>query len=123
MPAGSAQAASAPPPLTSADRRRLAGVLGLLSSSHDGEREAAAEAALRFLEARGLTWADVLGAENTRLAEPEDDLSFCRRHAAHLNEWQAIFTLSLVQRRKAMTAGQRGKLAQTTAELRAKGLS
>jgi hypothetical protein len=51
---------SDPAVLNPADRARLAGILGLLSSDKAGERDAAAHAATRFLTARDLRWSDVL---------------------------------------------------------------
>lgn len=48
--------------LSAPDRERLLKVLGLLSSDHAGERDAAALAAMRFLHERNITWSDVLAA-------------------------------------------------------------
>ena len=44
------------------DRRKLAKICGLLSSSHEGERLAAANKANQLLKKLRLTWYDILGA-------------------------------------------------------------
>ena len=48
--------------LAPADRDRLAAILALLASDHPGERDAAANAATRFLRTRDLSWRDVLAS-------------------------------------------------------------
>ena len=46
--------------LAPADRQRLAKLLGMLGSVYAGERDAAALAAHRLLQQRGITWHDLL---------------------------------------------------------------
>jgi hypothetical protein len=46
--------------LTSADRQRLAKLLGRLGSDHAGERDAAGLAARQLIRKRGLSWEDAL---------------------------------------------------------------
>ena len=46
--------------LGAADRERLAKMLGMLGSSHAGERDAGGLAAARLLRQRKATWGDVL---------------------------------------------------------------
>jgi len=46
--------------LAPADRERLTKLLGLLGSDFAGERDAAGLAAARLLQARGLSWPDLL---------------------------------------------------------------
>lgn len=46
--------------LSSADRTKLAKLLGLLGSAHAGERDAAGLAAERLVRGAGLTWRQVL---------------------------------------------------------------
>jgi hypothetical protein len=46
--------------MTDADRLRLAAILGMLGSEHQGERAAAALQAEAFRRKHGLTWAELL---------------------------------------------------------------
>jgi hypothetical protein len=46
--------------MTPAERTKLARILGRLGSEHAGERDAAALAASRFVQARDTTWPAVL---------------------------------------------------------------
>ena len=48
--------------LSAADRTKLAKILGMLGSAHEGERAAAAALASKMLADAGLTWFDLLGA-------------------------------------------------------------
>jgi len=63
------------------DRERLAAVLGMMGSDHDGEALTAARTACRLLKAAGLTWPQVIdgngnstifAAVHRLLAENED---------------------------------------------------
>jgi hypothetical protein len=51
-------------------RRKLVGVLGMLSSSHAGERDAAAQLATRMVRGAGLTWEAVVVVPRLE-AQPE----------------------------------------------------
>ena len=57
--------------LPKADRAKLAKVLTLLGSDKAGERDAAALAAHRMLQQRGVTWADVMNPPAVEKALPE----------------------------------------------------
>jgi hypothetical protein len=46
--------------MTDAERQRLAAILGMLGSEHQGERDAAALQAEAFRRKHGLTWAELL---------------------------------------------------------------
>lgn len=46
--------------LNSADRTRLAKLLGMLGSDHPGERDNAARAANDFIKRKGITWHDAI---------------------------------------------------------------
>jgi hypothetical protein len=46
--------------LTPADADKFARICGMLGSSHDGERAAAARKATEFLQARSMTWDDFI---------------------------------------------------------------
>jgi hypothetical protein len=56
--------------LSNPDRERLAKLLGLLGSDHQGERDAAGLAAHRLVVERGLVWADVVCLPQTYNAKP-----------------------------------------------------
>jgi hypothetical protein len=50
--------------MTPLDRDRLAKVLAMLASPHPGEALAAAQTALKFLHAEGLTWNELLATRD-----------------------------------------------------------
>ncbi len=87
--------------LPPADRNRLAGILGMLGSSHAGERDAAALAADRFVRARGIAWPDLLAGEPaaSSRAEPVNtvqvDIALCRQHPGLLTQWERDFLRGL----------------------------
>ncbi|MGI4944983.1 MAG: hypothetical protein ACRYHQ_31225 [Janthinobacterium lividum] len=91
--------------LPPADRNRLAGILGMLGSSHQGERDAAALAADRFVRSRGIAWPDLLAEPATQPASAtggsrptgtvEDDLAVCRRNLRLLTPWERDFLVGL----------------------------
>jgi hypothetical protein len=74
-------------------RRRLAIVLGMAGSAHDGEALAAARRAEALRARAGLTWADVLGVQPA--ADPHDLIIWCLDRAECLTAWQHEFLLSL----------------------------
>lgn len=47
--------------MTDAERQRLAAILGMLGSEHQGERDNAARQAEAFRKKHGLTWEELLG--------------------------------------------------------------
>lgn len=126
-------------PLTAAERAKLVGILGRLGSDFDGERAAAGLLASRLLRDRGLSWDDVIHAPGSRQAHrppcPEpppaagpgtawrDDLAFCQRHMAELDEWPADFVASISAWRKSLSPEQVAKLAQIARKLRAQGFA
>ena len=70
------------------DGERLAKILGMLGSSHDGERAAAAGLADRLVRDLGLTWADVVAG---KLAPFAADLAFALEHVEALTRWEREF--------------------------------
>ncbi len=95
--------------LTANDRERLAAILGRLSFSFSGERDAAALAATRFMQQRGLAWRDVLTSPPPEFERPSDAArpdfsadwrraaSFCASQGASvLTEWELSFVRSLL---------------------------
>jgi hypothetical protein len=95
---------SDPAVLNPADRARLAGILGLLSSTVAGERDAAAHAATRFLKARDLRWSDILdvapadGLLDDLAGRWRDAAATCvlRGSGGILSPWELGFCRSLV---------------------------
>ena len=91
--------------MTPSERRRLVGVLGLLSSEHDGERAAAGLLATRLLKSANVTWEQLL-SDNApaRLASAQPrpglgwriEVAFCQRHPTLLTPWEQRFINSLV---------------------------
>lgn len=123
-------------PLAAADRTRLAHVLALLGSPHQGERDAAALAADRLVRGRGLAWTDVLAPETSTSGKsrpeasrdhapppPPDfdsNLRACRSRPDLLSPWETDFVASLPPQRR-VSLRQREKLAQIAAHVRAAG--
>ena len=122
-------------PLAAADRGRLARILGMLGSSHAGERDAAALAADRLVRGRGLAWQDVLGGGEVPSAgrfQPSPnpspspygdhlaDLMACGQRLDLLTAWEREFIASLASRRK-ISSRQREILAEVAAKVRAAG--
>lgn len=70
-----------PLPLTGADMDRLARILGMLGSDHDGERAAAAMRADAMLRERGISWAELV--DRVRVAQPSD-ATFEARAGSHI---------------------------------------
>lgn len=123
------------PTLTSAERNKLVGILGMLGSAHDGERSAAAALASRMVRERGLSW-DILilgggghqgggKASDGPGAGPawRDALAFCQRHQSSLSDWEVYFIRGLRDRRTVPTPRQAAKLHQIADALRARGLT
>ncbi len=120
-------------PLAAADRGRLARILGMLGSSHAGERDAAALAADRMVRGKGLDWSDVLGSDGPtagtfRPSNPSPnpsgshlaDLMACNQRLELLTTWERQFIANLAQRRT-VSGRQREILAEVAAKVRAAG--
>ena len=113
--------------LVSADRAKLARILGMMGSDHVGERAAAALKASDLLRQRGLTWLDVLsGGEPPRpQASPYPpprgfaaDAQACLRQPDLFTAWEREF-LSSVSGRRRLSTKQLTILAQLTERVRA----
>jgi hypothetical protein len=94
--------------LAKADRAKLAKLLGLLGSTHAGERDAAALASQRFLEQRGLTWRAVLEPPAVEHQQPQMGIwrqtcARCLEHRASLRAWEANFLTDLPKFRRLST--------------------
>lgn len=86
------------------DRDRLVKLLGLLGSDHAGERDAAANAASRFLRARKLMWRDVI-APPPSLPPPRlyaERLDWrgvaraCAMRDCELSDWESGFVRNVI---------------------------
>lgn len=73
---------------------RLAKLLGMLGSSHDGERASAAKMAHKALTEAGLTWPIVLGLEGVYLPDAEK-IEACASWLDQLDDWDRRFIVSL----------------------------
>jgi hypothetical protein len=93
------------------DRERLAKLLGLLGSEHDGEILAAAHRADALVRGAGLTWRDVLVRALPQITAvgfaAVDDITFCLRHRHWLTEQAARFVVSVREQGFLPTPSQR----------------
>ena len=119
-------------PIPPAAVDRLAKVAGLLGSSHDGERSAAAYRATEILRELGLTWRELVEracAEppQARIEPPEEegsDLPMHWRLAAHaclraawaLSDWECQFLQQIVTKPR-ISIRQRAILAELYAKV------
>jgi hypothetical protein len=96
------------------DRDRLAAILGMLGSDHDGEILAAARQAERPRRGAGLTWREILALAPS-LPEPRRDLvvesvddaiDLCRARAQSLTAWELNFIDTLDRQRSAPSPKQ-----------------
>ncbi len=92
-------------PLSPTDRTKLAKLLVLLGSSHAGERDAAALAANRFVQAHGLTWPQVLKPPAIEKALPElgtwrQTAARCLDRPGNLRPWEIGFLRDLPKFRR-----------------------
>ena len=116
--------------LPEADRTKLAKLLGMLGSAHAGERDAAACAAHRLVQQRGITWHDVVTPPLPQPAIAQHryqtdhiqnaDLVFCQQHASACTDWEQEFVRS-VSMRRSMSQKQRDVVARIAESLRGRG--
>ena len=87
--------------LSPGELNKLASILGLLGSSHQGERDAAALVADRLVRGRGLEWSQLLAPKPPTPAAPpapssvEADLRICRAYPGLLTDWERGFLRGL----------------------------
>src|SRR5690348_2846561 len=104
-------------PPCSLDRERLAKLLGLLGSNHDGEVLAAARQAERLRSAAGVTWADIISPTvpaTKGLLWPEstsEAIELAIDNAQRLSDWDRQFIASIA-RRDNLSAKQMAVLAR-----------
>jgi hypothetical protein len=99
--------------MTALDRDRLARVLGMLGSAHDGEVAAAGRIAHEIVRSSGATWFDVVAARPAmprRAAEPDlsfrDAVDFCLSADWSLTDWEVEFLHSIKDRRRPLSSKQ-----------------
>jgi hypothetical protein len=97
------------------DRDRLARILGMLGSAHDGEVLAAARTAERIRRDAGSTWAEILQPVPPLAAAAEaeidaDPIGFCLGHAELLTDWERRFLISIRRQDYPLTGRQLGVL-------------
>ncbi len=101
-------------PLSSTDQERLAKLLAMFSSNHDGEVVNAARLAERLVKSRGETWDSVINAkpalrqeQQRRQEKPREqtkpplkwreNAEACVEYAEHLSEWENQFLDSILE--------------------------
>ena len=83
--------------LTRPDAVRLAKLLGMFGSDHQGERDAAALAAHRFIRSLNVQWIDILDpptpdrSSTSGVVSWRDCVTECLRHANQLTNWERGF--------------------------------
>ncbi len=119
--------------MAAAARSKLAAVLALLGSPHQGERDAAALAADRLIKKHGLAWTDVLASGETPQQpkcnpKPKQqdtglhlaDLHLCGQRLDLLTVWECEFVANLAIHRTVSTR-QREILAKIAQKVKAAG--
>lgn len=111
-------------PLPPLDRDRLARVLGMLGSAHDGEIAAAGRRANALVIAAGLTWPQVVAPPPriTATAAPanvwaRETIEVARANPERLNEWERRFVISLCWQQRPLTPRQLSKLSEIADKL------
>jgi hypothetical protein len=94
--------------LAKVDRIRLAKLLALIGSDHAGERDAAALAAHRLVQSRGMTWGDVMQPPAIEKALPElgtwrVTVAQCLVCPGSLRPWERTFLADVTQFRRLST--------------------
>lgn len=111
-------------------REKLAAVLGMLGSDHDGEVLAAARQAERMRRQAGLAWADLIAAERPAVAPgrrpdpppPEDWralVAWCQQRPDAMTNWERDFLATIAAYRHPPSDRQREILDRLAAKVRA----
>jgi hypothetical protein len=102
------------------DREKLASVLGMLGSSHDGEVLSAARQAERLRRGAGLTWPDILLPAAPAPDAPGEIAEFIRYalgRADMLSAWERQFLVGVRQQTFPATPKQHNILRRIQAKL------
>lgn len=107
------------------DRRRLARVLGMLGSAHDGEVAAAGRRAAAIVRDAGISWQDLLDPPApqapwfpTPPLDADAIIDAALTQPARLTEWECNFVRSLAGRRpRVISERQRGVLARIAGKI------
>jgi hypothetical protein len=100
------------------DHERLAKLLGMLGSAHDGEVLAAARQTARLRQGAGLTWRDIVlpalppPARAQRVETLAAAIAFALDHEDALTPWEFGFVTSLRRQRTPISAKQAAILEQ-----------
>ena len=114
--------------MISLDRDRLAAVLGMLGSRHDGE-VVAARTAERMRLAAGATWKELIAPTpaplklSKKVRGARRDIEKCLRFEDHLSPWEIGFLKSLQRQQFALSDKQRGVVAGIVAKLAEAGVA
>jgi hypothetical protein len=86
--------------LNAAERKRLAKLLAMLGSSHLGERDNAAVAAHKLIQAKGMSWPEVINPAPVERPLPEigswrSTVAECLSHPESLRKWEVGFLQDL----------------------------
>lgn len=103
------------------DRAKLAAVLGMCGSAHDGEALSAGRLANRMVRESGSTWVQVLVDDADR-DEERCDCHRCRcerllGRARHLTDWEIAFCAKVLRYERAPSAKQRAVLDKLSRRL------
>jgi hypothetical protein len=108
------------------DRERLVKLLGMLGSEHDGEVVTAARRADALVRRAGLTWHDVVAANDAQLQHDPvgfgvaNEIRFCLLHRHRLTAWEQTFLASLRHQGAPLSPRQRNRLNSIVDKLRAR---
>jgi hypothetical protein len=103
------------------DRARLAKLLALVGSDHDGEALSAARAADRLVRRAGLSWTEALSGLTADRSGVATEIAFCLRHPDRLTAWESRFLRSAAVWPVALSAAQRETVRVITDKARRAG--
>jgi hypothetical protein len=105
--------------MTGLDRERLARVLGMLGSAHDGEIAAAGRMAHAMIRGARITWAEVLNPA-LPIREPlsrTERLELCLGYEDMLTDWEAQFVAGIRRQRRPWSPKQAGVIAKIAGKI------
>ena len=88
--------------LHASDLQKLAKLLGLVGSDHDGEALSAARKAHQFITSKGATWHDAFGVSETVAPAPAhcNIATDLLRHKTHLTDFERRFLIGIMAHAK-----------------------